>query len=127
LSDTQITHEHRAERQKRVFDRAVEVWGAEPLVSRDDRARRFAEEAMELAQTQGVEADTLKRLIDYVYGRPVGDVKQEIGGVMFSLYCLAENLGLSVDGCETDEINRFLGTDPEVFRKKNEAKREAGV
>jgi hypothetical protein len=66
-------------------------------------------------------------LIDYVYSRPTGDIKQEVGGVCISLLAFCENLGISAENCEIVEAGRVLNTDPSHFRKRQDAKFAAGV
>lgn len=64
------------------------------------RARRFLEEAVELAQAAGVTAEEADAVRAYVFSRPAGDIRQEIGGVMVTLSCLAEVMGHSVAEAE---------------------------
>jgi len=91
------------------------------------RGRRFLEEALELFQANGGSVEDALRLAWYVFNRPVGEVPQEIGGVMVTLYALAEVLGLSVEECEVAEIDRVLSKPVEYFQKRQQEKREAGL
>ncbi len=51
----------------------------------------------ELVQAVGTSREDALRLVEYVYTRPVGELRQEIGGVMVTLAALAEcPFGLSV-------------------------------
>jgi len=54
-------------------------------LSVEQRAFRFLEESLELAQACGTTRDEALQLVEYVYARPVGEVKQEIGGVMVTI------------------------------------------
>jgi hypothetical protein len=54
-----------------------------------ERNHRFLEEALELVQSLGCTKSEALQLVDYVYGRNVGQVRQEIGGVMVTLSALS--------------------------------------
>lgn len=95
-----------------------------PVVSGDklERADRFIEEALELVQTvPGFSAERAHALVDYTFGRPVGQPAQEVGGVMVTLaaFCLANGLDLH-DEAET-ELAR-VWTKVEQIRAKQAAK-----
>lgn len=129
VSEVDATHAHRNGRQSWFFDWAQKAFGGE-VINRRVRAFRFLEEAMELAQTQGLTLEDVYRQANYTFAREVGEVKQEIGGVTLSLYALAENLGISVDGCEADELLRVRGATPADYAKmaaKNALKVQAGL
>ncbi len=73
------------------------------------------EEALELVQACGCAAAEAHQLVDYVYGRPQGDVNQEVGGVMVTLaaLCLANGVDMHAGGeAELARINV-----PETVRK----------
>lgn len=88
---------------------------------REERNHRFLEEALELVQSTGCTASEAHQLVDYVYGRPVGEPAQEVGGVMVTLaaLCLANNLDMHADA-ET-ELAR-IWTKVEQIRAKQAAK-----
>lgn len=92
-----------------------------------ERALRFIEEAVELTQAMGVDIEHVKRVIEFVYGRPKGSIESEVGGVSLTLLVLCERLGISTDQCETKELMRVLSIDEEVFHKRNAAKMVAGL
>lgn len=89
-----------------------------------ERGDRFLEEVLELLQANGYARERVATLVDYVYGRPVGEPRQEVGGVMVTLgaYCWIIGLDMHEAGqIELDRINR-----PEIIkkiRKKQEAKK----
>lgn len=62
-----------------------------------ERNYRFLEEALELVQALGCSKDDALKLVDYVYGRPLGEPKQEVGGVMVTLaaLCTAHAMNMS--------------------------------
>jgi hypothetical protein len=92
---------------------------------KEERSHRFLEEALELVQACGCTADEAHQLVDYVYGRPVGEKHQEVGGVMVTLaaLCLAQALDMHEAG-ET-ELKR-VWTKVEAIRAKQAAKPKVG-
>lgn len=122
----QIAHESRTARQQAAVDWAERVFGDD---AKDRRilALRFLEEALELVQTQGLKPHDLEHVKKRVFSRPPGDVKNEIGGVMVTLYCMAGHLGLDVDSCEATEIVRVHTLPPEHFQKTQVEKKAQGL
>lgn len=80
-----------------------------------ERTFRFVEEAVELAQAVGLPPDGLKRLIDYVYERPKGTPRQEVGGCFVTLYAACEALGINGDLEADKEIDRIQ--DPAIVER----------
>lgn len=125
-SDTQVTHEKRARRQEQAYAWAAETYGERTTQTRY-QAFRFLEEALELAQTQGLDLADMVRTAEYVAARKVGETKVEIGDVALCLDILAENLGLSVDSCHTDCLQRIKSLDPVKCQAKDDAKVAFGL
>lgn len=73
-----------------------------PKISADqlERGDRFIEEAIEMVQAAGYSRERIHLLIEYVYSRPVGELKQEVGGVMVTLgaFCQAHGIDMQVEG-----------------------------
>lgn len=82
---------------------------------KQERAFRFVEEALELAQACGVTLEELNLLIHYTYGRPVGEVHQEVSGVGITLMALGTAHGLDVLGEIHTELDRV--SDPVIMAK----------
>ncbi len=88
-----------------------------------ERGDRLLEEVLELLQAHGYDKARVPTLVDYVFGRPVGDPAQEVGGVMVTLagYCWVAGLDMHAAGdAELARINQ-----PDVMAKiraKQEAK-----
>lgn len=109
----------------------VEVWAAQVLGLKSasdiaERVLRAVEEVLELAQTCGVGQEQLHRLVDYVYGRPVGKPAQEIAGSMVCLYAAAGALGIDAQTAFETEMTRIQ--QPEVIervRRRQAEKRAA--
>jgi len=116
----------RAERQEKVAHFVVAAFTEEQAKSLPQRGVRLAEEAIEAAQAAGTPAAMLHRLIDHVYSRPVGELKQEIGGVGVTLLALAAAVGEDADACEAAEVDRVLSKPLEHFHRRNKEKNDAG-
>lgn len=88
-----------------------------------ERGDRLLEEVLELLQAHGYDKARVPTLVDYVFGRPVGDPAQEVGGVMVTLagYCWVAGLDMHAAGdAELARIGQ-----PDVMAKiraKQEAK-----
>lgn len=74
--------------QRRVQDWMMECFSMEICRDRQERNHRFIEEALELVQACGCTASEAHQLVDYVYGRDIGEPVQETGGVMVTLAAL---------------------------------------
>ncbi|AJG18803.1 hypothetical protein [Cupriavidus basilensis] len=107
--------------QARVQPWMMACFGAEISADAQERNHRFLEEALELVQACGATQSEAHQLVDYVYGRPVGEKVQEVGGVMVTLaaLCLAQDLDMHAAG-ET-ELAR-IWTKVEQIRAKQAAK-----
>jgi len=108
------------------FQSRVKPWmdacfGAEISADKIERNHRFLEEAIELVQANGCTQSEAHQLVDYVYGRPVGEINQEVGGVMVTLaaLCLANGIDMH-EGGET-ELKR-IWTKVDQIRAKQAAK-----
>lgn len=83
------------------FQARLQPWlqacfGEQIAGDREERNHRFLEEAIELVQACGCTASEAHQLVDYVFGRPVGEPAQEVGGVMVTLaaLCLANSMDM---------------------------------
>ena len=113
-------------RQASVYLWAKKTFG-EIAARLPERVSRLTEEVLEFAQACGIAKSDVLRLVDYVYARPVGDPRQEAGGVGLTLLAACECLGFSAEGAECAEWNRVQAIDVEVFRKKHNTKAAEGV
>jgi len=107
--------------QERVQPWLMACFGEMIAGDREERNHRFLEEALELVQACGCTASEAHQLVDYVYGRDIGEPAQEVGGVMVTLaaLCLANGLDMHANG-ET-ELAR-IWTKVEAIRAKQAAK-----
>lgn len=113
-------------RQKKVLDWAVENFGV-IATNRDERAARLIEEAVEVAQAEGVPLEIVQRIVERIYSRPPGELSQEIGGLAITLDALAENAGLDVTVEAERELERITSKSKEWWTKKHAEKVEAGT
>ena len=103
------------------FQQHVQPWMMEcfgETISGDmlERADRFTEEALELAQTMpGFSAERAHALVDYVFGRDVGERKQEVGGVMVTLAALCLAAGEDMHDAGENELARI--SQPHIVEK----------
>lgn len=108
--------------QKRVSDWMLECFGPEISDDRLERADRFIEEALELAQTiPGFTADRAHVLVDYVFRRPVGERGQELGGTMVTLAALCNTYHLCIEEEASRELAR-VWTKVDIIRAKQASK-----
>lgn len=88
----------------------------------DERAARLVEEATECAQAAGLDWFAVWRIMDRVYNRPAGELRQEIGGCAFTLATLAEVAGFNAQHELAREFDRVTSIDVAHFRAKHAAK-----
>ncbi|MDB5760558.1 MAG: hypothetical protein JWM30_3847 [Burkholderia sp.] len=107
--------------QSRVQPWMMECFGPTISADKQERNHRFLEEALELVQACGATQSEAHQLVDYVYGRPVGEKSQEVGGVQITLaaLCLANDLDMHQAG--EVELAR-IWTKVEQMRAKQAAK-----
>lgn len=117
-----VAHSHQISFQERVLPWLIECFGPEIASDKLERADRFVEEALELAQTvEGFNAERAIALVAYVFGREAGHAPQEVGGVMVTLaaLCLANHMDMHHEA--ERELAR-IWTKVEAIRAKQAAK-----
>ncbi|MDN7549118.1 hypothetical protein [Burkholderia cenocepacia] len=107
--------------QVRVQPWMLACFGAEIAADRAERNHRFLEEALELVQACGCTASEAHQLVDYTFGRSVGEPPQEAGGVMVTLAALCLANGLDMHTAGETELAR-VWTKVEQIRAKQAAK-----
>lgn len=107
--------------QLRVQPWMMDCFGPTIAGDREERNHRFLEEALELVQACGASANEAHQLVDYVYGRPVGEPTQEVGGVMVTLAALCLANGMDMHAAAETELDR-IWTKVEQIRAKQAAK-----
>lgn len=87
------------------------VFGSDWLASKEERGCRVLEETIELAQAMGVSRDQAHMLVDQVYNKPTGEIRQELGGVMHTLLiCHAS--------CNINASETILATMKDVWQRE---------
>lgn len=109
--------------QARVQPWLIECFGEAIASNREERNHRFLEEALELVQACDTTADEAHALVDYVFGRPVGEPSQEVGGVMLTLAALCLANGLDMEAAGATELDRVWSKINQI-RAKQAAKPE---
>lgn len=134
----------RNSRQTKVLRWSIRAFGGpegeavEEVISPEERALRFLEEAIELYQAvvmRGVctatEHERLQakavHLVNTMFKREPGEIGNEIGGVMVTLNCLAEVMGHSISAEERREFERVLSFPAEFWRERWLQKRKIGL
>jgi hypothetical protein len=107
--------------QTRMMAWLLECFGPEIAGDKIERNHRFLEEALELVQACGCTADEAHQLVDYTYGRPVGEARQEVGGVVTTLSALCSAQGIDMHDAAEAELAR-IWTKIDVIRAKQAAK-----
>lgn len=104
--------------QSRVQPWMLECFGAEISADAKERNHRFLEESLELVQSCGCTPAEAHQLVDYVYGRPVGEKAQEVGGVMVTLAALCLAQQLDMHDCGEVELVRIWTKVPQIRAKQ---------
>ncbi|MDB5550813.1 MAG: hypothetical protein JWL86_797 [Rhizobium sp.] len=114
-------HEDLRPFQSRVMPWMLACFGPTIPFDKTERNHRFLEEALELVQSIGCTSSEAHQLVDYVFGRPVGEPAQEVGGVMVTLAALCIANQLEMDSAGETELAR-IWTKVEQIRAKQAAK-----
>lgn len=109
-----------------VLDWAEQMFG--PIArNRKERASRFLEEAIELAQAEGLTLENVDRILWRVYSRPPGDPAKEVGQARMTLNCMAWNMGLEAGAEEKREWDRVRTIPKEEWQRRHDAKIKLGI
>ncbi|MFM0226101.1 hypothetical protein [Paraburkholderia dipogonis] len=108
----ELNAENEALRKVQSFQARVQPWMLEcfgPVIAADkiERNHRFFEEATEAVQANGMTRSEAHQLVDYTFGRPDGELHQEIGGVMVTLAALCLASGIDMHAAGETELARI--------------------
>lgn len=124
--DDTLFQEYRDQREGLVGNWCIVTFGAD-CHTVPHRGLRMIEEAFEACQAAGVTREQCLKVMDYVYARPVGDLRQELGGLGITLLALAHAAGISADHAEREEFLRVLSKPLEHFQHRDRLKIEQGL
>lgn len=96
----------RGDFQTRATRWVAHAFGPDLARSHQERAYRFIEEAVELAQSTGVSRADLNLTADRVYAKAPGDLPNEVGGAALTLAALAGTYGLDLLTTAEGELAR---------------------
>ena len=103
---------------ERVQDWLKACFTEEICRDRVQRNHRFLEEALELVQSLDCTASEAHQLVDYVFGRPVGEPTQELGGAIITLHALASANNMDVAEAGEIELARIWTTIEKIRTKQ---------
>lgn len=101
--------------QARIAKWCAECFGQQTADDKVERNWRFLEEALELVQGLGGNAEDTYKLVDYVFNRDPGDPRQEVGGTMVTLAALCNANSIFMSSAAFQELDRIER--PEVMEK----------
>lgn len=104
--------------QGRATSWLAECFGPDVALDKLERAHRFLEEALELAQAGGCTREDAFMLLNYVFSRPAGEVVQETGGVLVTLAGLAQAHAIDMALAGDAELARNQGRTVEIRAKR---------
>lgn len=112
--------------QSEILSWGVRVFGPIAL-NAQERAIRFIEEALELAQVYGVSRKMVDALADRVWSKPKGEIKQETAQTLLTLESLSEVNGIDATSEADKEWFICKHTHVDFYREKYEKKRALGL
>ena len=92
--------------QRKVRDWLTACFPQTSVSDQQERMHRFLEEALELAQASGCSKGEALELVDYVFAREMGEVRQEVGGVMVTLAGLCHAVDVDLEDAAHAELER---------------------
>lgn len=106
---------------------AARAFGTAHVTNSKIRALRLLEEAIELAQSEGIPRHLVDHSTEVVYSRPPGEANQEIGGVLLTaaVYCTCNYI--NIEDALFTELQRVLNKPIESFAARNAEKIALGL
>ena len=103
--------------QTKTLSFCINCYGIENTFSKRERALRFGEEAIELLQTTGLTKEDIINLIEYVYRKNPGEVKDEFAGAQLTLLALANSFGVYLDDEADNNLELVNKNMPMIIKK----------
>jgi len=104
--------------QNAVLAWMLECFGKDSTFDKQERSIRFLEESLELAQACGVTIDQAHAMVDFVFARNVGEIDQEVGGVMVTLAALCAAMSIDLSSTANAEMARIATRIAEIRAKQ---------
>lgn len=104
-------------RERLSFAWAMSCFGVDRARSRKERSMRILEEAIELAQACGHTRGDCVRQVEETYAKPIGEIKQEVSGVLVTVAAFCGLMGLNMDELFTKEFCRCIEKSDEIKAK----------
>lgn len=111
--------------QDRVHSFMLACFGEAIAADGMERNHRFLEESLELVQALGCTASEAHQLVDYAFGRPIGEPIQETGGTLVTLAALCNAHKIDMDIAGETELTRCWSKIDKI-RAKQAAKPKHG-
>lgn len=118
--DTQI------DRPSRFLDWAHKTFG-DVALDPQERAMRFLEEAIEVAHTAGIGAETMQAIVERVVARPYGNIGREIGQALCTLELFAKVAGVDAEREAAAEFVRVQNIPQSEWDRRHAAKVKIGI
>lgn len=110
----------------RVALRIKNFLGVKAALDRRERARRLVEEAIELAQAEGVPEHEVALIAQRVFSRPIGDPVTEGGDVGLTYLAWTHAAGLDMHALVTKRLDETANMRARI-RASAAAKAQAGI
>lgn len=112
---------------RRVREWVCATFGTEIFYDNRERSNRVLEEVVELVHAAGLSQDCVEMVVARVYSRPMGEINQEVAGVMVTLLAFSESRRLSLGGLLLAELKKLEEGEKRIYREKHLAKVRDGV
>ncbi len=114
-------------RQRIVGSWVARTFGVAVSQNLKERATRVVEEAIELAQAEGVDYRVIEDLLNHVWRKTPGHPLQEVGGIGVTLLAYCEAKGISAETQEMNEVERVLSLPRSYFETRQNIKAAKNV
>jgi hypothetical protein len=111
---------------KRILSWVESIFGKESITSRE-RATRVVEEAIELAQAEGISLCLLQKVTNRVFSRPAGSATKEASQLALTLWAYCESQSISPVELAAEEADRVESLPKDYWQKRHDAKRAQGI
>jgi hypothetical protein len=105
-ADTPLVQLHVRTYQERVAEAHHALFADDPT-DIEERRDRYAEESNEVLQAFGMSREDMHKLVDYTWGRPVGEHDKEIGAALVTLTSLCVVAGVDLMSCGEAELEKL--------------------